>query len=654
MVASQEAIAGRKRNDGAMRRDPIREIKPVNVPRSGRCASAPRTRRESPPLGGDFLSSQQRLPAAVNSTLRWWGGGSIRYSGGGGELGFFAVSGSAMDDINTIASGTRARRRSASGDTLAQHGRPLGRSGNRLATVQRYHRQGRSADVGSPQRLAATKSEAPQKDAVKNAFTKVFAPRRLQRHPPDLRQPQRAIERNWTQTPVGLPPPEDRSGRVTSPAGDLPTGKHYTCRRIRYAARLPTTDSRGLAADDTLVVWKLDRLGSSLRDLLDCRVIEPERRRLGPPASRYCGMSFALIAAIIEQWHLREAWAPLLFKEEHPPTRGQAPLGVIGLEAKTIHRLLEADPSNGGFKRNEAAPLECDLLVVDETSMVDVPLMRALPNRSALLLVGDVDQLPSVGPGQVLADLIASEAMPVVRLLEVFRQAAASRIVTNAHRINRGLMPELCADDRSDFFFVEALDPDEAVRKLLLLVRERIPRRFAVDPVRDIQVLCPMNRGGLGARSLNLELQAALNPPSDDRVERFGTTFAPGDKVMQVENDYQREVYNGDLGIVRRLDRENSQLIATFDGREVVYGFDELDELVLAYATTIHKSQGSEYPAVVIPLTTQHYPMLARNVLYTGVTRGKRLVILVGQKKALAIALRDRTTRRLEELLGTQ
>jgi exodeoxyribonuclease V alpha subunit len=322
----------------------------------------------------------------------------------------------------------------------------------------------------------------------------------------------------------------------------------------------------------------------------------------------------------------------------------------IGLEAKTIHRLLEADPSNGGFKRNEAAQLECDLLVVDETSMVDVPLMRALtralPNRSALLLVGDVDQLPSVGPGQVLADLIASEAIPVVRLLEVFRQAAASRIVTNAHRINRGLMPELSADDRSDFFFVEATDPDEAVRKLLLLVRERIPRRFALDPVRDIQVLCPMNRGGLGARSLNLELQTALNPPSDDRVERFGTTFSPGDKVMQVENDYQREVYNGDLGIVRRLDRENSELIATFDGRDVVYGFDELDELVLAYATTIHKSQGSEYPAVVIPLTTQHYPMLARNVLYTGVTRGKRLVILVGQKKALAIALKDRTTTR--------
>jgi exodeoxyribonuclease V alpha subunit len=313
-------------------------------------------------------------------------------------------------------------------------------------------------------------------------------------------------------------------------------------------------------------------------------------------------------------------------------------------------RRFEADPASGGFKRNETAPLECDLLVVDETSMVDVllmrALMRALPSRAALLLVGDVDQLPSVGPGQVLADLINSEAIPVVRLLEVFRQAANSRIVTNAHRINRGLMPELTNDDRSDFFFVDAADPDEVVRKLLLLVRERIPRRFAVDAVRDIQVLCPMNRGGVGARSLNLELQAALNPPGDDRVERFGTTFAPGDKVMQVENDYEREVYNGDLGIVRRIDRESSELVAVFDGRDVTYGFDELDELVLAYATTIHKSQGSEYPAVVIPLTTQHYPMLARNVIYTGVTRGKRLVVLVGQRKALAIALRGGTTRR--------
>jgi exodeoxyribonuclease V alpha subunit len=323
-----------------------------------------------------------------------------------------------------------------------------------------------------------------------------------------------------------------------------------------------------------------------------------------------------------------------------------------GREARTIHRLLETDPKEGGFKRTEQHPLDCDLLVVDETSMVDVPLMRALlralPAGAALLLVGDVDQLPSVGPGQVLADVIASGAVPVVRLAEVFRQAAASRIVTNAHRINQGRMPELEAREGSDFYFVDAVGPEEGVAKVLVVVRERIPRRFGLDPVRDIQVLCPMNRGGLGTRSLNIELQQALNPPGEDRprVERFGWTFTPGDKVMQVANDYGREVFNGDLGVVRRIDPEDGELIAEFDGREVAYGFGELDELVLAYAVTVHKSQGSEYPAVVIPLTTQHFPMLQRNLLYTGVTRGRRLVVLVGQRKALSIAVRGQQTRR--------
>jgi len=321
-----------------------------------------------------------------------------------------------------------------------------------------------------------------------------------------------------------------------------------------------------------------------------------------------------------------------------------------GLEAKTIHRLLETDPRTGSFRRNEDAPLDCDLLVVDETSMVDVPLMRAvlraLPTRAALLLIGDVDQLPSVGPGQVLADIIASGAVPVVRLTEVFRQAAESRIVTNAHRINQGLMPDLATVDGGDFYFVDAVDAEDGVRKLPAIVQDRIPKRFGLDPIRDIQVLCPMNRGGLGARSLNIELQNALNPPGEARIERFGWTFCPGDKVMQIENDYDKEVYNGDLGVVSRLDMEESKLTADFEGREVVYGFAELDGLVLAYATTIHKSQGSEYPAVVIPLTTQHYPMLQRNLLYTGVTRGKRLVVFVGQRKALVIAVKGAQARR--------
>jgi len=321
-----------------------------------------------------------------------------------------------------------------------------------------------------------------------------------------------------------------------------------------------------------------------------------------------------------------------------------------GLEGRTIHRLLETDPKTGGFKRGEAHPLACDLLVVDEASMVDVPLMRsllnALPDRAALLVVGDVDQLPSVGPGQVLADVIASDAVPVVRLTEVFRQAAQSRVIVNAHWINRGQLPELEAVEGSDFFFVDAADPEEGVRKLLTVVRDRIPARFGLDPVRDVQVLCPMNRGGLGARALNIELQQALNPPGELRVERFGWTFCPGDKVMQVANNYDRDVFNGDLGVITGLDVEEGELTVSFEGRPITYGFGELDELVLAYATTIHKAQGSEYPAVVIPLTTQHYTMLARNLLYTGVTRGKRLVVLVGQRRALAIAVRNRGSRR--------
>lgn len=324
---------------------------------------------------------------------------------------------------------------------------------------------------------------------------------------------------------------------------------------------------------------------------------------------------------------------------------------ATGFEARTIHRLLEVDPRAGGFKRNGDNPLDCDLLVVDETSMVDVmlmqALMRAVPDEAALLIVGDIDQLPSVGPGQVLADIIESGAVPVVRLTEVFRQAAQSRIITSAHRINRGSIPDLSRPDGdSDFYFVPADDPETAVPRIVEMVKTRIPQRFGHDPVRDIQVLCPMNRGGVGARSLNVALQAALNPAGERRVERFGWTFAPGDKVMQIENDYDREVYNGDIGFIDDVDPEAGELVASFDGRAVTYGFGELDALVPAYAATIHKSQGSEYPAVVIPVLTQHYAMLQRNLLYTGVTRGRQLVVLVGQKKAVAIAVRNASGRR--------
>ena len=335
---------------------------------------------------------------------------------------------------------------------------------------------------------------------------------------------------------------------------------------------------------------------------------------------------------------------------------------ATGFEAKTIHRLLEVDPKGGGFKRNAENPLDCELLVIDETSMVDVPLMhallKALPDSSALLIVGDIDQLPSVGPGQVLADIIQSEAIPVVRLTEVFRQAAESRIITAAHRINKGQIPDLARPEgESDFYFVNAAEPEAAVPLIVDLVKNRIPNRFGFDPIRDVQVLCPMNRGGVGARSLNIELQAALNPAKEQKVERFGWTFAPGDKVMQIENDYEKEVYNGDVGYIDAVDLDTGELIASFDGRPVTYGFGELDTLVPAYAATIHKSQGSEYPAVVIPVMTQHYTMLQRNLIYTGITRGKKLVVIVGQAKAVAIAVKNVSGRRrwtkLKEWLGS-
>jgi exodeoxyribonuclease V alpha subunit len=235
----------------------------------------------------------------------------------------------------------------------------------------------------------------------------------------------------------------------------------------------------------------------------------------------------------------------------------------------------------------------------------------------------------------------------VVRLIEVFRQAAKSQIIVSAHRINEGSIPDLRKPDGdSDFYFVEADDPETAVLRIVELVKTRIPKRFGLNPIRDVQVLCPMNRGGVGARSLNVELQAALNPAGERKVERFGWTFSPGDKVMQIENDYDKEVYNGDIGHVKDVAPNEGELTATFEERLVTYGFGELDTLVPAYAATIHKSQGSEYPAVVIPVMTQHYTMLQRNLLYTGVTRGKKLVVLVGQKKAVAIAVRNNSGRR--------
>jgi exodeoxyribonuclease V alpha subunit len=322
---------------------------------------------------------------------------------------------------------------------------------------------------------------------------------------------------------------------------------------------------------------------------------------------------------------------------------------ATGAPASTLHRLLEWRPATGGFGRNAQTPLDCDALIVDEASMLDVrlgaDLVAALPARARLVLVGDVDQLPSVGPGAVLADVIASGVAPTVRLTEIFRQAAESLIVVNAHRIQQGELPELgsapAARDRAadtrDFFFLEADDAVAAAELIRDLVAVRLPRRYGLAP-HEVQVLAPMHRGELGAGNLNRLLQEALTAGAPE-IARGQRVLRVGDKVMQIRNDYDKEVWNGDSGVVTEIGGDG--VIVRFDDRQVPYTADELDALVLAYAATVHKSQGSEYPAVVVPVHTQHFVMLQRNLLYTAVTRGKRLVVLVGTRKALSLAVRN-------------
>lgn len=315
-----------------------------------------------------------------------------------------------------------------------------------------------------------------------------------------------------------------------------------------------------------------------------------------------------------------------------------------GFPASTIHRLLGVDHETGAFKHDENNPLDCDLLIVDECSMLDISLasslLRAVPNHAAVIFVGDVDQLPSVGPGTFLKDLIASKVVPVIRLKEIFRQAASSWIVRIAHQINEGHYPRFPSDcEEGDCQFVTANNPENISNEIENLVTRTIPRIYQVDPKRDIQVLCPMHKGESGVKALNDRLQDVLNPDVGESVKRFGVTYRIGDKVMQTVNNYEREVFNGDIGYVVKIDDIEDELTVDFDGQMVVYPYTELDELKLCYATSIHKSQGSEYPVVVIPVSTQHYVMLRRNLLYTGVTRGKKLVVLVGQKQALAIAV---------------
>jgi exodeoxyribonuclease V alpha subunit len=327
-----------------------------------------------------------------------------------------------------------------------------------------------------------------------------------------------------------------------------------------------------------------------------------------------------------------------------------------GREARTLHRLLEADPERG-FRRSGSRPIEGDLVIVDEASMLDTQLLAALlaalPATAALVLVGDVDQLPSIGPGQVLADLIGSGILPMIRLTEIFRQAAESGIVRNAHRINRGELPVFARaeDGPADCFGIRVGGPEDAEAKLLDLITSRIPERFGLDAVNDVQVLTPMNRGRMGTQSLNGLLQAHLNPDPPLVLRRNQGTLALGDKVMQLENDHDREVYNGDVGRITAIDPRAQTVEVTIDGRRLSYGGDELDQLAVAYAVTVHKAQGSEYAAVIVPLLRQHGRMLRRNLLYTAITRARRLVVLLTEPDALERAVRNASDLRRTTLL---
>lgn len=317
---------------------------------------------------------------------------------------------------------------------------------------------------------------------------------------------------------------------------------------------------------------------------------------------------------------------------------------ITGKKAYTIHSLLEFDFRKGGFKKNRESPLDADLIIVDEASMIDTALMyqllKAIPDHARVIFVGDINQLPSVGPGNVLKDIIHSRCIPVTELHDIFRQAAGSRIVTNAHLINQGSFPDITNQEGSDFFFVEGDDPELALQQILTLVTLRIPKKYRFDPIEEIQVLAPMKKGVLGTENLNAVLQEHLNP-NKIPLFRAGKKLSAGDKVMQIRNNYDKHVFNGDVGKIEAIDLEEQTLIVIFDAKPVSYDFSELDEIVLAYAISVHKFQGSECPCVIIPVHTTHFKLLHRNLLYTAVTRGKKLVILVGSKKALSIAVRN-------------
>jgi exodeoxyribonuclease V alpha subunit len=457
----------------------------------------------------------------------------------------------------------------------------------------------------------------------------------------------------------GDPPPVPREAVAAEVAALVRSGRlveTHAGSEVRLA--LPALDAaeRGVAAGlrrllghpaapldvdvDRALAWYQERRGVALAPLQRGAVEAALRETVlvvtgGPGTGKT-----TLVQAIVEIFARKGRRVALCA----PTGRAAQRLGeAAGREAKTIHRLLEFDPQHGRFVRDDRRPLEADLVVADEASMIDVVLMNNLCKATAagtrLLLVGDADQLPSVGPGNVLADVLASGAVPAVRLTEVFRQAQESRIIVNAHRIHAGRFP-VATGGREDFFWIRKEEPEDILALCKRLVTADIPRRFGLDPRTDIQVLTPMRRGLLGAGNLNTELQALLNPRG--APVRGGHGLRVGDKVMQVENDYERDVYNGDVGNVADVDEDEGTASVRFGPRTVRYDARDLDALQLAYACSVHKAQGSEYPAVVIPLHTQHYMLLQRRLLYTAVTRGRRLVVLVGSPRALAIAVRDR------------
>jgi len=459
-----------------------------------------------------------------------------------------------------------------------------------------------------------------------------------------------ALDRKIVLEDVGPKPGSDGGGRAVY----LP--RYHMCEtavaeRIR---KLVTTPKSIRAVDSARALeWVQQQLHITLAKNQAAAVRQALDRKMlvitGGPGTGKTTLTHAIIQ-IFARRHLQIALAA-------PTGRAAKRLGeATGREARTIHRLLEFSFQKGGFQRNREKPLECDLVIVDEASMIDTVLMyhllEAIPDDAALILVGDVNQLPSVGAGNVLGDIIASGFVTVVALNEIFRQARSSRIVVSAHQINSGIVPATTAadgDEETDFYFIQQEEPERILDIILTLVRERIPqsrrfREFVLDPIDDIQVLTPMHKGTVGAENLNSRLQEALNP-GQEGVSRGDRIFRTGDKVMQIRNNYEKEVFNGDIGRIAGIYPDVQELIVRFDGREIVYDFGDLDEIMLAYAVSVHKSQGSEYPAVVLPVSTQHYALLQRNLIYTAITRGRRLVVMVGTARALALAVHNNKTQ---------